>query len=120
MITRRRFLKFLAALGLSGVAVASFAVIETLLQPRITRYSFRPNRWPRDLEVTIAVLADLHACEPWMPAERIASIVQTTNGLGADMIVMGAFAHSRLRHLFRGSVTQQLVERTTVPLFLSH
>jgi len=88
MITRRRFLKFLAALGLSGVAVASFAVIETLLQPRITRYSFRPNRWPRDLEVTIAVLADMHACEPWMPAERIASIAEITNKLNADMIVL--------------------------------
>src|SRR5262249_50028594 len=85
---RRRFLKFFTALGLSGVALGSFALIETLLQPRITRYSFRPHRWPRDLKVTIAVLADLHACEPWMPAERIASIVQTTNGLGADMIVL--------------------------------
>jgi predicted MPP superfamily phosphohydrolase len=88
MITRRRFLKFLATLGLSGVALASFAMFETMFQPRITRYSLRPKGWPRDLEVTIAVLADLHACEPWMSAERIASIVQTTNGLGADMIVL--------------------------------
>jgi predicted MPP superfamily phosphohydrolase len=88
MITRRRFLKFLGLLGLSSTALASFAVIETLFQPRITRYSLRPNRWPRDLELTIAVIADVHACEPWMSAERITSIVQTTNGLGADMIVL--------------------------------
>ena len=38
----------------------------------------------------------------------------------AGLIVMGAFAHSRLRNLFRGSVTQQLVEKTSVPLFLTH
>lgn len=88
MITRRRFLKFLAALGISGAALASIAAIEPLLQPRITRYSLRPNRWPHGLEVTIAVLADLHACEPWMSAARIASIVQITNGLGADMIAL--------------------------------
>jgi len=40
--------------------------------------------------------------------------------LKAGLIVMGSFAHSRLRNLFRGSVTQQLVERTTIPLFLTH
>jgi nucleotide-binding universal stress UspA family protein len=38
----------------------------------------------------------------------------------ADLIVMGAFAHSRLAHLFHGSVTRGLVERTTIPLYLQH
>jgi len=88
MLSRRRFLEFLAAIGLTGAAVASFAVIETMLPPKITRYRFLPKRWPRDLEVTIAVLTDIHACEPWMSAERIHSIVELTNGLGADMIVL--------------------------------
>src|SRR5262245_60227894 len=88
MITRRGFLKFIVACGLSGAAVTSLAMVETLLKPRITRYSLRPKGWPRGLELTIAVLADLHACEPWMSAERIASIVDATNGLAADMIVL--------------------------------
>ena len=35
-------------------------------------------------------------------------------------MVMGAFAHSRLRHLFHGSVTRGLVEKTTIPLYLQH
>jgi nucleotide-binding universal stress UspA family protein len=38
----------------------------------------------------------------------------------ADLIVMGAFAHSRLAHLFHGSVTRGLVERTTIPIYLQH
>jgi uncharacterized protein len=88
MISRRRFLKILAAFGFSGAALASLAMIETLLQPRITRYHLRPSRWPRDLQLKIAVLADLHACDPWMTAERIHSIVQITNGLGADLVAL--------------------------------
>ena len=40
--------------------------------------------------------------------------------LGAGLIVMGAFAHNRIAHLFHGSVTRGLVERTTIPLYLQH
>jgi predicted MPP superfamily phosphohydrolase len=36
----------------------------------------------------IAVIADLHACEPWMTANRIAGIVRDTNALNADLIVL--------------------------------
>jgi nucleotide-binding universal stress UspA family protein len=40
--------------------------------------------------------------------------------LGAGMVVMGAFAHSRIAQLFHGSVTRGLVEKTTIPLYLQH
>jgi len=40
--------------------------------------------------------------------------------IGAGLIVMGAFAHNRLAHLFHGSVTRSLVERTTTPIYLQH
>jgi nucleotide-binding universal stress UspA family protein len=40
--------------------------------------------------------------------------------IGAGLMVMGAFAHSRLAHLFHRSVTRGLVERTTIPLYLQH
>jgi nucleotide-binding universal stress UspA family protein len=40
--------------------------------------------------------------------------------IGAGLMVMGAFAHSRLKHLFQGSVTRGLVEKTTIPLYLQH
>jgi nucleotide-binding universal stress UspA family protein len=48
------------------------------------------------------------------------ALLEVAAKVDAGLIVMGAFAHSRLRNLFRGSVTQQLVERTTLPLFLTH
>ncbi len=40
--------------------------------------------------------------------------------LGAGMIVMGAYAHSRIKELVWGSVTQELLEKSGVPLFLHH
>ena len=47
-----------------------------------------PSAGPAGLELTIAALADIHACRPWMPPERIRSIVEMTNALGADLIVL--------------------------------
>lgn len=71
----------------------------------------------KDLE-ELGFKAQLHNVVSVLPLTE--ALLQTAGQIGADLIVMGAFAHSRLRHLFRGSVTQQLVEQTTVPLFLTH
>jgi len=38
----------------------------------------------------------------------------------ADMIVMGAFVHSRLRQMVLGGTTQSLLKQCPVPLFLSY
>jgi nucleotide-binding universal stress UspA family protein len=38
----------------------------------------------------------------------------------ADMIVMGAFVHSRLRQMVLGGTTQSLLKNCPVPLFLSY
>jgi nucleotide-binding universal stress UspA family protein len=62
--------------------------------------------------------AQLHNVVSVLPLAE--ALLETATKLGAELIVMGAFAHSRLRNLFRGSVTQQLVEKTTIPLFLTH
>lgn len=40
--------------------------------------------------------------------------------LNAGLMVMGAFAHRRLRHLFSGSVTHGLLEKSPIPLYLQH
>lgn len=39
---------------------------------------------------------------------------------GADLMVMGGFAHARIRQLILGGVTQSLLHHCPVPLFLSH
>jgi len=45
---------------------------------------------------------------------------QEAAGFGADMIVMGAFVHSRLRELVFGGVTLSMLGQSSIPLFLSH
>lgn len=42
------------------------------------------------------------------------------SAVGADMIVMGAYGHSRLRQLVLGGATRSLLNESPVPLFLSH
>ena len=89
MISRRRFLRWTAGLGLAAALVPAYAFgMGPLLPPRITRYSVTPRRWPAGLKLNVAVLADFHACEPWMSPARISSIVEMTNSLRADLIVL--------------------------------
>jgi predicted MPP superfamily phosphohydrolase len=89
MISRRQFFKWITALGTAGLVAPTYAfAVEPNLGPAITRYNIRPKRWPAGQTLTVAVIADLHACEPWMSAERIRSIVAVTNSLGADMVAL--------------------------------
>jgi nucleotide-binding universal stress UspA family protein len=39
---------------------------------------------------------------------------------GIDLLVMGAYGHSRLRELVLGGVTRQLFQQMTVPVLMSH
>lgn len=89
MISRRQVLKGLGSLGLVGLATSAYAgFVEPYLRQRVTRYDLRLPRWPAGLDLTIAVIADLHACKPWMDVERIESVVEQTNALGADLVVL--------------------------------
>ena len=42
------------------------------------------------------------------------------NQLGAGLMVMGAFPHSRFKQFFSGSATRGLLEKATMPLYLQH
>ena len=88
MISRRHFLKFIGGLGALGVSTTAYGFSEPVLQLRVTRYNLSPPQWPADFKLKIAVIADLHACDPWMSLDRIQGIVERTNALNADVIVM--------------------------------
>ncbi|MFY8093294.1 MAG: universal stress protein [Niveispirillum sp.] len=40
--------------------------------------------------------------------------------VGADLLVMGGYGHSRLRELILGGVTRAMLNQTTLPLLLAH
>ena len=88
MITRRTLLRRALQLGLASVALGGYAVAGEPFRLRIQRYRPRPPDWPDELGLRIAVLADLHACRPWMGPGRIKRIVSQTNALNADLIVL--------------------------------
>jgi predicted MPP superfamily phosphohydrolase len=89
MISRRQFFRFVAGFGAFSASTAAYGFgIEPELRLDITRYHIQPPQWPAGLQLKIAVIADLHACDPWMSLPHIQSIVERTNALNADIIVM--------------------------------
>lgn len=55
-------------------------------------------------------------------ADRAVSeaLLDSLRELGSDLLVMGAYGHSRLRQNILGGTTREMLEQTSVPLFLSH
>ena len=51
------------------------------------------------------------------PAE---AIVGQARDMNADLIVMGAYGHARLREIILGGVTRDLLKKAPAPLLLAH
>jgi uncharacterized protein len=92
-LTRRLFLQGGGALLLSPFALGSYAfAIEPGFRLDVTSYHVTPPNWPKGLTLKAAVIADIHACEPLMPASRVRSIAELTNRLQPDIIfILGDF-----------------------------
>ena len=82
MITRRGFFRWTVGMLAAGTATAAYGLGVEPFRTTITRYRFTPRRWTTGLKLRIAVLADIHACEPWVSVERIRAIAAQTNRLG--------------------------------------
>lgn len=64
------------------------------------------------------------ACRPSLHAGELTSVagevLDLVSDVGADLIVSGAYGHSRMREWLLGGVTRDLLETSGVCLFLSH
>lgn len=88
-MTRRGFLKLFAGLLASGAALGSYAfAIEPGYRLNTTHYRLAPPGWTPGLRLRIAALADIHMGEPHMPLGRLRRIVEATNALKPDLIVL--------------------------------
>jgi len=91
-----------AAAGLlGGTGVYAFD-IEPLHRLVVTRYAPVLPKWAGGPRLRIAILADFHICEPFMPFDRVAEIIDRTNALSPDLILMlGDYPAGRVawRHL---------------------
>ena len=89
MITRRHVLQGAGGLLLGTTGFASYAIgVEPGFMMEVTRYRIAPRTWPAGLTLKIAIIADLHACEPWMPATRVRRIAEIANAMKPDMTVL--------------------------------
>jgi predicted MPP superfamily phosphohydrolase len=89
LLTRRAVLKAGGAmtLGMGGLGTYSVGV-EPMLMLDVTDYGLTPPGWPADLALRINVIADIHACEPFMSAQRIQSICALSNALNPDIVLL--------------------------------
>ena len=90
MFSRRTFLRTLGIGALSSVGLTSYGfAIEPRFRLVVTPYRIAPTAWPKGgRSLRIAAIADIHACEPWMPLSRIEQIVATANDLKPDIVVL--------------------------------
>ena len=89
LITRRHVLQGGAGLGALGFGTGAYAgAIEPGFRLVTTEYRVTPAAWPAGLSLKVAVIADIHACEPWMPPARIRHIAEVANGFAPDVTVL--------------------------------
>ena len=89
MLNRRLFLQGTGGTVLASSGIGAYAcAIEPGLRLETTTYRLTPPGWPADLPLTCAIIADIHACEPWMPVSRIREIVAETNAAKPDIIFL--------------------------------
>lgn len=87
-LTRRRFLAGAGAAAAATLPLGYATAYETGSALALAQYSPRLPNWPEDLELTIAVIADIHACYPWMSEERVGEIVDLANAQKPDLTVL--------------------------------
>jgi predicted MPP superfamily phosphohydrolase len=119
MLTRRKFIGSIGGLSALGVSTAAYGVGVEPMRLRIKRYHPMPRQWPADFPLRIAVLADLHACDPWMSLDRIEGIVERTNALNADIVVLlGDYVagHRRVTRFIPANEWAAVLARLKAPL----
>ena len=119
MLTRRKFIGSIGGLSALGVSTAAYGVGVEPMRLRIKRYHPMPRQWPADFPLRIAVLADLHACDPWMSLDRIEGIVERTNALNADIVVLlGDYVagHRRVTRFIPANDWAAVLARLKAPL----
>ncbi|WP_423415173.1 metallophosphoesterase [Hyphomicrobium sp. B1] len=107
MISRRDLLKMTGVAGVGSTALSGYAVAEAFRE-HVTTYAFTPPNWTPGLTLRLAILADLHVCDPWMSTERLERIVAQTNALNPDAILMlGDFVVGLQLGSYSGAVSNE-------------
>ncbi len=89
LISRRGFLRGVGMAAAAPLGASTYAsAYECGTALATTPYQSRPPGWAQGPSLRIAMIADIHACRPWMGEDRIADIVSLANALKPDLTVL--------------------------------
>jgi uncharacterized protein len=88
LLTRRVVLGGLGLAGVFGSATSAYAIGIEPLGLVVTPYRPKLPRWPKDRTLSVSVIADLHAGGPNMAVDHIRQIVDVSNELKPDVVVL--------------------------------
>jgi predicted MPP superfamily phosphohydrolase len=103
-ITRRKLLTGAGVIAAAGVGTAGYAVAVEPNMVRIAEYRPRPKTWPDELSLRIVAISDVHACEPWVSADRLTEICERANALKPDIVLLLGDYRSGMRRFSLGEV----------------
>ena len=96
---------------------------------QVTVLSINPRRGEEANDLPGADIA-LHLARHGVKAEAASTVAEDIDvgntllsraaDLGADLIVMGCYGHSRMRELILGGATREILRHMTVPVLMSH
>ena len=123
-----------AIVGINGTKESSRAMFDSLPLLRLVKETrlvwvdpYRQSREAGDIpgaeEATVLSRHGIKAvAEPMMTGGQNAgeALLMRANDLGADLLVMGAYAHSRMREFVFGGATRHVLEHMKIPVFMSH
>ncbi|HTI87603.1 MAG TPA: universal stress protein [Alphaproteobacteria bacterium] len=89
----------------------------TILTAKENGSDYRPNDL-KDYLAAHGVSAKVAAVSGKGDAAK--AILSAATKAGADLLVMGAYGHSRVRELVLGGVTKHMLQSTTIPTFMVH
>jgi nucleotide-binding universal stress UspA family protein len=96
---------------------------------RVDILMFNPPAWPTapnaQLENEIALYLARHGVRAEVSHQRTEidignSILSCASDLASDLIVMGAYGHSRFREVLLGGPTRTILKSMTIPVWMSH
>jgi nucleotide-binding universal stress UspA family protein len=99
-----------------------------MLATKVTVLSVDPEREPRprmpSADIALHLARHGIAAEAdWTPGVDMAvgdTLLSRAADLGADLIVMGAYGHTRTREMVLGGATRHILQQMTVPVLMSH
>ncbi len=123
-----------AIVGFNGTREAARAMFDALPLLRIVKetrlvwvdpykQSGESGEIPGAEEATVLSRHGIKAiAEPMMTTGRNAgeALLMRANDLGADLLVMGAYAHSRMSEFVFGGATRHVLEHMKIPVLMSH